>query len=800
MENSMFSHRPEMNMMKQLFYFINQCEKSLLLVMAFDCFFGIGTASFTYLALRLWHSNACFFLIPGWTVIIYLFGYDYVLFSRLEAIEYLYEKNSSPEIDIFFGLLVLFGNLWMASEVFAFKLKKCSVCSGAFKQYVNMTDMYQHFCVCVCLYHGCRRMAKDCPVCRSGTLKISVEENYSFHKLFLVLPFIQLIFQYIPFFCKYQQEFNMENNLLSVFETIHNVIKFGRAIGALLFCLVIFRCLKDFVINFSLKNVFLTSIIYPWCHFVSTCDVIMLATSAFDCAFGIGAYNFTYMLFCALKQSLAFVILIPGWIVVLYVLGYKYFLERIQGNIESSLFLLNSEYSEEYPNHKDKAGPTDQVFDIKLSLAIMLCNFYMASKLFEKKFEPFSKHLWKCQLLLTVPFIQVASQFLGLCKYGLEPSDHPIENASGECLTINTFIIKLLDQNLFVLQALLGDLGFDSDIFYWGDPPIKYCILFTVIALNTLCLFVGLMIFLILISRILHKLGINLPLPWNLQLGINFRLPLNLSLGSISRFPRDMFASICFNGPRHDPYIRPNLNLEKNDYRPEHHISANAEGKEQVKPNEKESIISVLKEFQSETINQQKKSENELKEGLKKLLQSQLDEKLVTLESELKRSQVQQFADMKNQQKLFLQQIQNNSKKKEGLNSIFDEIKEDSIRNFDHQSKRTDKQYEGLRKQCDEMKTTITNQTRQIGILHNLVLELKNSDGESDAAKAQGPQLENSDETLYSRECKICYDKELKVALRNCGHLLCEDCAKKYPRKCPTCSKVIIGTQIIFLP
>ena len=69
-------------------------------------------------------------------------------------------------------------------------------------------------------------------------------------------------------------------------------------------------------------------------------------------------------------------------------------------------------------------------------------------------------------------------------------------------------------------------------------------------------------------------------------------------------------------------------------------------------------------------------------------------------------------------------------------------IKEDSIQNFDHQSKRTDKQYEGLRKQCDEMKTTITNQTRQIGILHNLVLELKNSDGQLDAANAQAPQLE----------------------------------------------------------
>ena len=94
---------------------------------------------------------------------------------------------------------------------------------------------------------------------------------------------------------------------------------------------------------------------------------------------------------------------------------------------------------------------------------------------------------------------------------------------------------------------------------------------------------------------------------------------------------------------------------------------------------------------------------------------------------------------------------------------MLDEIKEDSKQNFDHQIKRTDKQYEGLKKQCDEMKTTITNQTRQIGILHNLVLELKNSDSESDVAKVHGPQLEDCDETLYSRECKICYDKELKV-------------------------------------
>ena len=318
-EDSIFSHHLGMNRVKRFFHFINQYEKTLLLVMAFDCFFGIGTASFTFLALRHWnwHFYAYFQLILGWTTIIYFLGYDYVLFSRLGDLEYLYEKNSTPALDIFFGSCILIGNLWMASEVLTFNLKRCYLCSGTFKQHMIIS---QFSCVCVC--HSCRRRAEDCPVCKSASdlqtgQTISVEANYPLHEKILISHFIQLIFQYIPFLCMYQ--FNMENYLLlSVFETIHNLIKFGKAIGVLLFCLVIFRCIKDFVTNLTLKNGFLTGsgIIYPWWHFVSTCDLIMLATSAFDCAFGIGAYNFTCLIFFSLKKSLAFVILIPGWIVI----------------------------------------------------------------------------------------------------------------------------------------------------------------------------------------------------------------------------------------------------------------------------------------------------------------------------------------------------------------------------------------------------------------------------------------------------------------------------------------------------
>ena len=88
-----------------------------------------------------------------------------------------------------------------------------------------------------------------------------------------------------------------------------------------------------------------------------------------------------------LKQSLAFVILIPGWIVVLYVLGYKYFLERVQGNVEIAKFFLPQfrPYTgtwgvvltnDDCPTYLVERGKTDEVFDIKLSLIIVFCNLF----------------------------------------------------------------------------------------------------------------------------------------------------------------------------------------------------------------------------------------------------------------------------------------------------------------------------------------------------------------------------------------------------------------------------------------
>ena len=60
-----------------------------------------------------------------------------------------------------------------------------------------------------------------------------------------------------------------------------------------------------------------------------------------------------------------------------------------------------------------------------------------------------------------------------------------------------------------------------------------------------------------------------------------------------------------------------------------------------------------------------------------------------------------------------------------------------------------EKQYGELKKECSEIKTSIKNQTRQQGILQNLVLDLKNSDGGSEEAKAESESPERS------KECKI---------------------------------------------
>ena len=180
------------------------------------------------------------------------------------------------------------------------------------------------------------------------------------------------------------------------------------------------------------------------------------------------------------------------------------------------------------------------------------------------------------------------------------------------------------------------------------------------------------------------------------------------------------------------------------------------------------SMIAELNKMQSETlnqfINQQKKSNNESREGVKKMLLNHLDAKFGESEIELKKSQTQQFADIKNQQK--------------------------------QQNQKIEKQNEEFVKQCKDLQKVISNQTKQQGFLQNLVLDLKgNSNGKSQEVTAK---IENED---VNHECKICLDKALAVALRPCGHIaVCEDCEEKLPKKCPICRKLIVGTLRVYFP
>ena len=210
-------------------------------------------------------------------------------------------------------------------------------------------------------------------------------------------------------------------------------------------------------------------------------------------------------------------------------------------------------------------------------------------------------------------------------------------------------------------------------------------------------------------------------------------------------------------------------------------------------------IFAEMKQMQLEQsdllLKEMKKCQEEQREQLVKILKTHTDTKFENFEMEIKKNQKEQFSDMKNQQKLFLMQLQNNSKKNEFQDSKFTEIKDGMQQKIDNQSKIIEKQYGELKNKCSEIKTSINNQTRQQGILQNLVLDLKNSDHGSEKAQ------EESECPKRSKECKICMDKDLSVALRPCGHIVvCEDCVGKLSRKCPTCRETIIGTLKIYLP
>ena len=163
-------------------------------------------------------------------------------------------------------------------------------------------------------------------------------------------------------------------------------------------------------------------------------------------------------------------------------------------------------------------------------------------------------------------------------------------------------------------------------------------------------------------------------------------------------------------------------------------------------------IEKMLSEQMESYVKESKKSEQEIKDHLKKTLQNHIDVKFENLEIELKKNQKEQFADLKNQQKLFLTKQQNNPQKAELLEQKFTEIKEKTKQSFDDQNRMLEKQNEDLKKQLSQIKSSITNQTRQQGILQNLVLDLKNSDDKSDQAQTHGNILRGIEKKTGKKE------------------------------------------------
>ena len=101
-----------------------------------------------------------------------------------------------------------------------------------------------------------------------------------------------------------------------------------------------------------------------------------------------------------------------------------------------------------------------------------------------------------------------------------------------------------------------------------------------------------------------------------------------------------------------------------------------------------------------------------------------------------------------------------------------------------------------LKKLGLDTRSTLNNQVKQQGILQNLVLDLK-TPNEKD--RNQNVAQSGSESVI---ECKICMEKPLDAVLKNCGHTMCFECAKKMKKEkkdCPTCREKIMGFQKIFL-
>ena len=182
---------------------------------------------------------------------------------------------------------------------------------------------------------------------------------------------------------------------------------------------------------------------------------------------------------------------------------------------------------------------------------------------------------------------------------------------------------------------------------------------------------------------------------------------------------------------------------------------------------------------QQKELIQQRKTFNQKQDQMEGKIKQLLDEQRNLNKQEKVLSQQQKtISYLSQQQKVTL----NNLEKMEGkLENYHEEV--------------TVKQQE-LKKLVLDTRSTLNNQVKQQGILQNLVLDLKtpNEKDRNQNVAQSAPEL--------VIECKICMEKPLDAMLKNCGHTMCFECAKKMKKEkkdCPTCREKIMGFQKIFL-
>ena len=100
--------------------------------------------------------------------------------------------------------------------------------------------------------------------------------------------------------------------------------------------------------------------------------------------------------------------------------------------------------------------------------------------------------------------------------------------------------------------------------------------------------------------------------------------------------------------------------------------------------------------------------------------------------------------------------------------------------------------YEILQFLLMDIQTAAKNQEKQIELMVNLLLDLKNKNAQPEKKEKE----KNSN-------CTICLERPLNICIRPCGHVCCQICLKKHKQKhkeCPFCRSNMEDTLQLYFP